>query len=796
MPNPTPCPNLLAAFFSSHTTVPSSLCAAADAGSQPKRHRRWNTLLRFALSHRCLLLHTSDADSTALVPATTCPSHLRDCLLLFFKRRPPEFFHQVLEGEISLFNTLAIKGTMIEPLMKDRDKCVDPELWHACAGGIVQIPTVNSKVYYFPQGHAEHAQEVVNLGTSQRIPPLIPCRVVAIKFMADHETDEVFARIKMNPLSDSELDYIEDDGLDLRMNGFGSQENPASFAKTLTQSDANNGGGFSVPRYCAETIFPRLDYSADPPVQTVIAKDVHGDAWKFRHIYRGTPRRHLLTTGWSNFVNQKKLVAGDSIVFLRAQNGDLCVGIRRARVGKVGDGPETRVGWNSLGGNGGSNCGGFAVFLRDEESKLLRNDRGNSDSCTGKRGRSKVLPDSVFEAANLAANGQPFAIMYYPRASTPEFCVRAGAVKAAMRIHWCPGMRFKMAFETEDLSRISWFMGSISSIQVADPVRWPNSPWKLLQVTWDEPNLRENVRQVNPWLVELVSNTPAVHLTDLLPPTKKSRIPQHLNFPFDSQFKSSMILGNPLFPPSIAPAAIQGARHTQFDLSLSDFHLDKIPTDLLYPAFCRVGYATPPSRISAGVIVASPPVNDNVSCLLTIAHPPQSLEKPSDTKPTQLMLFGQPILTEQEVFLSKPENTIGRDATRNSPSDRNIEKSSNKSNGLKFAPTQKRSLKAFPCHLEHQSLELDIETGHCKVFMESEDVGHTLDLSVFGSYEELYGRLADMFGINCSNMTSQILYQDATGAMKHTGDEPFSEFMKTARRLTISIDSGSDNFAR
>ncbi|RYQ99943.1 hypothetical protein Ahy_B07g087962 [Arachis hypogaea] len=90
------------------------------------------------------------------------------------------------------------------------------------------------------------------------------------------------------------------------------------FAKTLTQSDANNGGGFSVPRYCAVTIFPRLNYSVEPPVQTIIAKDVHGQCWKFRHIYRGTPRRHLLTTGWSNFVNHKKLVAGDSIVFLRA----------------------------------------------------------------------------------------------------------------------------------------------------------------------------------------------------------------------------------------------------------------------------------------------------------------------------------------------------------------------------------------------------------------------------------------------------------------------------------------------
>ncbi|KAI3690723.1 hypothetical protein L2E82_48930 [Cichorium intybus] len=55
-----------------------------------------------------------------------------------------------------------------------------------------------------------------------------------------------------------------------------NQEDPTSFAKTLTQSDANNDGGFSVPRYCAETTFPKLDYTADPPVQTILAKDVMG----------------------------------------------------------------------------------------------------------------------------------------------------------------------------------------------------------------------------------------------------------------------------------------------------------------------------------------------------------------------------------------------------------------------------------------------------------------------------------------------------------------------------------------
>lgn len=336
------------------------------------------------------------------------------------------------------------------------EKSLDSQLWHACAGGMVQMPPLNSKVFYFPQGHAEHAlttTATVNFPQLRLLPALILCRVAAVNFMADSDSDEVFAKIKLVPINN---DGNDDDDNASSNDDDASESKPASFAKTLTQSDANNGGGFSVPRYCAETIFPRLDYAADPPVQTVVVKDVHGEVWRFRHIYRGTPRRHLLTTGWSTFVNQKKLVAGDSIVFLRAENGDLCVGVRRAKKGAE----SFSSGWNTA---------PFAGFLREDESNktVARNSRVNFEG--------------VLEAAGRAARGEGFEVVYYPRASTPEFVVRAEAVRAAMRVQWCGGMRFKMPFETDD-SRISWFMGTVGSVQVADPVRWPNSPWRLLQV--------------------------------------------------------------------------------------------------------------------------------------------------------------------------------------------------------------------------------------------------------------------------------------------------------------------------
>ncbi|KAE8703089.1 hypothetical protein F3Y22_tig00110474pilonHSYRG00089 [Hibiscus syriacus] len=110
--------------------------------------------------------------------------------------------------------------------------------------------------------------------------------------------------------------------------------------------------------------------------------------------------------------------------------------------------------------------------------------------------------------------------------------------------------------------------------------------------------------------------------------------------------------------------------------------------------------------------------------------------------------------------------------------------------------------------------EFCLDTGHCKVFLESDDVGRTLDLSVLGSYEELYLKLANIFGVERSEMLGHVLDQDATGAFKQIGDEPFSYllhvifdtifsissvlqcFMKTAKRLTIRMDSGNDTVGR
>ncbi|KAK9067933.1 hypothetical protein SSX86_012044 [Deinandra increscens subsp. villosa] len=205
------------------------------------------------------------------------------------------------------------------------------ELWKACTGPQVDVPRDGERVYYFPQGHMEQLEASTNQELNQRVnlfdlKSKILCRVVHTQLLAEQESDEVYAQITLLPEGDqSDSDPIGPDECLAEP----PRPNVHSFCKVLTASDTSTHGGFSVLRKHANECLPPLDMTQPTPTQELIAKDLHGFEWHFKHIFRGQPRRHLLTTGWSTFVTCKKLVAGDSFVFLRGENGELRVGVRR-----------------------------------------------------------------------------------------------------------------------------------------------------------------------------------------------------------------------------------------------------------------------------------------------------------------------------------------------------------------------------------------------------------------------------------------------------------------------------------
>ncbi|OIV97914.1 hypothetical protein TanjilG_12671 [Lupinus angustifolius] len=478
------------------------------------------------------------------------------------------------------------------PLPPSQPSPMDVKIWRACAGASVQIPVVNSRVYYFPQGHIDQASSIPE-GLSRNVysNPCILCRIVDVQFLADHNTDEVFVKLILHPINRNSdfQNYLSSSpppppaiagGGDSRSvsnnssSGDGDENAVVSFAKILTPSDANNGGGFSVPRFCADSVFPPLNFNEDPPFQTLRIIDVHGNVWEFRHIYRGTPRRHLLTTGWSKFVNFKKIVAGDSVVFVKNSKGEVFAGVRRSK----------RASTRSC-GRGGNDTNWSAMMLavrgtrkRDDDVEKKQEDTVVKEGFS-RNGKGKLAPEEVAGAAELAAQGMPFEVVYYPSAGWSDFVVKAEIVDAAMRIMWSPGMRVKMAVETEDSSRMSWFQGTVSAVCVPENGLWQGSPWHRIQVAWDEPEVLQNAKFFSPWQLEPVSSTPT--LRTAFPLTKRFRAAQGSVgltdgkgdpfFPMTGYTNSTMgQLNQTLSSYGTFPAGMQGARHNLF--STTDYY--------------------------------------------------------------------------------------------------------------------------------------------------------------------------------------------------------------------------------
>ncbi|CAN4116698.1 unnamed protein product [Withania somnifera] len=346
-------------------------------------------------------------------------------------------------------------------------KCLNSELWHACAGPLVCLPTVGSRVVYFPQGHSEQVAATTNKEVDAHIPnypnlpPQLICQLHNVTMHADVETDEVYAQMTLQPLTPQDQ---KDTYLPVEL-GIPSRQPTNYFCKTLTASDTSTHGGFSVPRRAAEKVFPPLDFSQTPPCQELIARDLHDIEWKFRHIFRGQPKRHLLTTGWSVFVSAKRLVAGDSVLFIWNEKNQLLLGIRRATR------PQTVM-----------------------PSSVL-----SSDS---------MHIGLLAAAAHAAATNSYFTVFFNPRASPSEFVIPLSKyIKAVYHTRVSVGMRFRMLFETEE-SSVRRYMGTITGIGDLDPVRWANSYWRSVKVGWDESTAGERQPRVSLWEIEPLSTFP------------------------------------------------------------------------------------------------------------------------------------------------------------------------------------------------------------------------------------------------------------------------------------------------
>ncbi|XP_010505139.1 PREDICTED: B3 domain-containing protein At2g36080 [Camelina sativa] len=111
------------------------------------------------------------------------------------------------------------------------------------------------------------------------------------------------------------------------------EEKEALFEKPLTPSDVGKLNRLVIPKQHAERYFPLAAAAADAVEKGLLLcfEDEEGKPWRFRYSYWNSSQSYVLTKGWSRYVKEKNLDAGDVVLFHRhrADGGRFFIGWRR-----------------------------------------------------------------------------------------------------------------------------------------------------------------------------------------------------------------------------------------------------------------------------------------------------------------------------------------------------------------------------------------------------------------------------------------------------------------------------------
>ncbi|XWS61586.1 hypothetical protein CRYUN_Cryun07bG0138300 [Craigia yunnanensis] len=631
------------------------------------------------------------------------------------------------------------------------------ELWNLCAGPLVEVPRAKERVYYFPQGHMEQLEASTNQELNQRIPlfnlpPKILCRIVHIQLLAEQETDEVYAQITLFPEPNQPEPTTPDPCLP-------ESQRPTvhSFCKVLTASDTSTHGGFSVLRKHATECLPPLDMNLATPTQELVAKDLHGYEWHFKHIFRGQPKRHLLTTGWSTFVTSKRLVSGDSFVFLRGENGDLHVGVRR----------------------------------------VARQQSSMPSSVIS----SQSMHLGVLATASHAVSTQTLFVVYYkPR--TSQFIIGLNKYLEALNNKFTVGMRFKMRFEGED-SPERRFSGTIVGVEDFSP-HWKDSKWRSLKVQWDEPASIPRPDRVSPWEIEpFGAPIPPTLAQSIAAKNKRPRPPAEIPALASAPWNSRVMHSHDLTRRNITAEAKRNENpvmwhHMQTEINSSCSSVSKIRNEGSW-------LSSPGMSVSQHLFLDAREDNKSVSVwpvLSGFSNPqltndstfdPIEKVKKSETA-ASCRLFGIELInhsasstplerTPTQLSTMTTGTTEGHGPSTLSPTD-----SDQKSDISKDKEKKQEQLQFSAKEIQSRQSCSSSTRSRTKVQMQGVAVGRAVDLAMLEGYDQLIDELEEMFDIKGElrpRNKLEIVYTDDEGDMMLVGDDPWLEFCDMVRRIFI-----------
>ncbi|KAL6010785.1 regulator of (H+)-ATPase in vacuolar membrane [Asimina triloba] len=97
----------------------------------------------------------------------------------------------------------------------------------------------------------------------------------------------------------------------------GAKARESLFDKAVTPSDVGKLNRLVIPKQHAEKHFP-LQAAAATKGLLLNFEDADGKVWRFRYSYWNSSQSYVLTKGWSRFVKEKGLKAGDVVSFQRS----------------------------------------------------------------------------------------------------------------------------------------------------------------------------------------------------------------------------------------------------------------------------------------------------------------------------------------------------------------------------------------------------------------------------------------------------------------------------------------------
>ncbi|OAY40818.1 B3 domain-containing protein At2g36080 [Manihot esculenta] len=156
-------------------------------------------------------------------------------------------------------------------------------------------------------------------------------------------------------------------------------EKEPMFEKPLTPSDVGKLNRLVIPKQHAEKYFPLGGDSADKGL-FLSFEDESGKLWRFRYSYWNSSQSYVLTKGWSRYVKEKQLDAGDVVSFERH---------------RTDDGERLFIGWRRRGDNSSS-----VVVAQGNNGGLWS--RGSYSSSSG------YQPYQHGHRVNVIAGGVPF----------------------------------------------------------------------------------------------------------------------------------------------------------------------------------------------------------------------------------------------------------------------------------------------------------------------------------------------------------------------------------------------------